>query len=164
MHKLLAAVAGLALLALPIFASAQSTNQPPTKKETAGNPGTSAKTAAASKATKKVANNGSMKGQAKIMKKKRLAMHGHKMRHATAKHGKRFAKSPSRHRHASGFSTAKRMHRPSATSRTANARGQTSIKRRTAYRAEAPAQRNCGEFMYWKDGKCNDARNKKPAK
>jgi hypothetical protein len=164
MHKILAAVASLAFLGFPIFASAQSTNQPSTKKETAGKPDASAKTATASNKTKKAANNGSMKRHAKLMKKKRLAMHGHKMRHATAKHGKRFAKSPSRHRHAANFSTGKRMHRASAKSRAANARGQISIKPRTAYRAEAPTQRNCGEFMYWKDGKCNDARNKKPAK
>jgi hypothetical protein len=160
MHKILAAAVVLGFLGLPIFASAQSTNQPSTKKETAGSPGTSTKKAAESNATRKAANKGSMKRQA--TKKKRLAMHGHKMGYATAK--QRFAKSPSRHRHASGFSTAKKMHRASATARTTNARGQTSIQRKTAYRAGAPTQRNCGEFMYWKDGKCNDARNKKPAK
>ena len=27
-------------------------------------------------------------------------------------------------------------------------------------RQEPNRARNCGEFMYWKDGKCNDARNK----
>jgi hypothetical protein len=37
----------------------------------------------------------------------------------------------------------------------------TAVQRRVGYRAgPAPAHRNCGEFMYWKGGKCNDARNK----
>jgi hypothetical protein len=50
----------------------------------------------------------------------------------------------------------------SAKSRSTNVRGaattgRTSIKRGAAYRA---SQRSCGQFMYWKDGKCNDARNK----
>jgi hypothetical protein len=54
----------------------------------------------------------------------------------------------------------------SAKSRTSNVRSapttrRTSIERRAAYRAEsATTQRSCGEFKYWKDGKCNDARNK----
>ena len=51
----------------------------------------------------------------------------------------------------------------SAKSRPTQARGavknrQTSTQRR-GYRAETAA-RTCGEFMYWKGGKCNDARNK----
>ena len=56
----------------------------------------------------------------------------------------------------------------SAKSRTTNVRGavkdrRPAIQRRTGYRAESvvPSQRTCGQFMYWKDGKCNDARNKK---
>jgi hypothetical protein len=37
----------------------------------------------------------------------------------------------------------------------------TAMQRRAGYRAQAArAPSNCGEFMYWKDGKCNDARNK----
>jgi hypothetical protein len=37
----------------------------------------------------------------------------------------------------------------------------TAVRGRAAYRAQAArAPRNCGEFMYRKDGKCNDARNK----
>jgi len=53
----------------------------------------------------------------------------------------------------------------SAKSRTTNARGaattrRTSIQRGAAYRAAPATQRSCGQFMYWKDGKCNDARNK----
>lgn len=168
MYKILAGAAALSLLALPIIASAQSTNQPSTKKETAASPGT--KKSAAANTTKKAANKGSMKHQAQVTKKKRLTMHGNKMRHATAKHGKRFAKSHSRHRQVYGVSTAKKMHRASAKSRTANVRGavsgrRTSIQRNAAYRAEsAPTQRSCGVFMYRKDGKCNDARNKPPAK
>jgi hypothetical protein len=170
MYKILAGAAALGLLALPILASAQSTNKPTTKNETAANPGTSTKKSAVVNTTKKAANKGSIKRQAHVTKKKRLAMHGHKMRHATAKHGKRFAKSHSRHRHVYGVSAAKRMHRASAKSRTTNARGavsdrRSSIQRSAAYRAEsAPTRRNCGEFMYRKDGKCNDARNKPPAK
>ena len=144
-------------------------------------PGTSTKKAAAAKSTtkktavanttKKAANKGSMKRQAHLTKKKRLAMQGHKMRHATAKRDKRFAKSHGGRRgQVYGISTAKRMHRASAKSRTTNARAaisdrQNSIQRTAAYRAElAPTQRSCGEFMYRKDGKCNDARNKPPAK
>lgn len=35
------------------------------------------------------------------------------------------------------------------------------VQQRAGYRAQADRARgNCGEFMYWKDGKCNDARNK----
>ena len=54
----------------------------------------------------------------------------------------------------------------SAKSQSTNARvvvkdRRTAVQRRVGYRAEAaPMPRNCGEFMYWKDGKCNDARNK----
>ena len=169
MHRFLAAAAVLGLLGLPILASAQSTNQPSTKKETTANPGTSTKKPAEADATKKAANKGSMKRHAQVTKKKRLAMHGHKLRYATAKHGKRFTNSHSRHRHALGSSAAKKMHRVSAKSQTRNARNagsdrRTSIQRRAAYRAAAaPTQRSCGQFMYWKGGKCNDARNK-PAK
>jgi hypothetical protein len=52
-----------------------------------------------------------------------------------------------------------------AKSRTTVARGaatnrRPSIQRGAAYRAPATTQRSCGQFMYWKDGKCNDARNK----
>jgi hypothetical protein len=170
MHKILLSAAVLGLLGLPILASAQSTNQPSTKKETAANPGASTKKAAEANTTKKAANKGSMKRPAQVTKKKRFAKHGNKMRHATGKHGKHVAKSHSRHRQVYGVSTAKRMHRASAKSRTANVRGavsdrRTSIQRNAAYRAEsAPTQRSCGEFMYRKDGKCNDARNKPPAK
>ena len=36
------------------------------------------------------------------------------------------------------------------------------VQRRAGFRAEtAPAQRTCGVFMYFKNGKCNDARDKK---
>ena len=36
------------------------------------------------------------------------------------------------------------------------------IQRRAGCRAEtAPAQRTCGAFTYFKNGKCNDARDKK---
>ena len=170
MYKILAGAAALGLLALPILASAQSTNKPTTKNETAANSGTSAKKSAFANTRKKAANKGSMKRQAHVTKKKRLAMHGHKMRHATAKQGKRLAKSSSRHRHVYGVSAAKRMPQASAKSRPTDFRGaasdgRTSIQRRAAYRAEpAPTQRSCGEFMYRKDGKCNDARNKPPAK
>jgi hypothetical protein len=110
-----------------------------------------------------------MSRQAQVSKKKWLAMHGRKTRYPTAKDGKRFAKSHGRHRHASGFSPAKRMHRASAKSQTTNPRGavanrRTAIQRRAAYRADsAPTQGSCGQFMYRKNGKCNDARNK-PAK
>jgi hypothetical protein len=167
MYKILVGAAALGLLALPILASAQSTNQPTTKNETAATPGTSTKKSAVANTTKKAANKGSTKRQAHFTKQKRLAMHGHKMRHATAKHGQRFAKSPSRHRHVYGFSTAKSKHRAAAKSRTTNAVNdrRTSIQRSAAYRADsAPTQRSCGEFMYRKDGKCNDSRNKPPAK
>jgi hypothetical protein len=170
MHKILLSAAVLGLLGLPILASAQSTNQPSTKKETAANPGASTKKAAEANTARKAANKGSMKRQAQVTKKKRFAKHGNKMRHATTKHGKRFAKSHNRHRQVYGISTATRMHRASAKSRTANVRGavsdrRTAIQRNAAYRAEsAPTQRSCGEFMYKKDGKCNDARNKPPAK
>jgi hypothetical protein len=35
------------------------------------------------------------------------------------------------------------------------------IQRRAGFRAQtAPAQRTCGAFMYFKSGKCNDARDK----
>jgi hypothetical protein len=169
MYKILVGAAALGLLALPILASAQSTNQPTTKKETAATPGTSTKKSTVANTTKMAANKGSTKQQAHFTKQK-AAMHGHKMRHATAKHGKRFAKSPSRHRHVYGFSTAKSKPRASAKSGTTNARvaandRRTSIQRRAAYRADSAAtQRSCGEFMYRKDGKCNDARNKPPAK
>jgi|SRR5262245_6641576 len=170
MYKSLVGAAALGLLALPILASAQSTNQPTTKSETAATPSTSTQKSAVANTTKKAATKGGTKRQAHLTKQKRLAMHGHKMRHATAKHGKRFAKSPSRHRPVYGFSTAKNKHQASAKSRTSNARvavsdRRTSIQRRAAYRADsAPTQRGCGEFMYRKDGKCNDARNKPPAK
>ena len=168
MHKFLATAAVFGLLGLPILASAQSTNQPSTKKESAANPSASTKKAAKAKGTKQAAKKGSMNRQAQVTKKKRLAMHGHKMRHATAKHGKRFAKGHGRHRQA-GSSTATRMHQAAAKSRTTKARRavaepRTSIQRGAAYRAASAAtQRNCGEFMYRKNGKCNDARNK-PAK
>ena len=157
MHRFLAAAAVLGLLGLPMLASAQSTNQPSTKKETSAKPVTSTKKAAEANATRKAANKGSMKRHAKLAKKKR---------YATAKHGKHFTKSHSQHRHAVGSSAAKGMHRASAKSRTPHARSavsdqRTSIQRRAAYRAaSAPTQRSCGQFMYWKDGKCNDARNK----
>ena len=54
----------------------------------------------------------------------------------------------------------------SAKSRTANAavgvKGRAPIQRRAGFRAETgPAQRTCGVFMYFKNGKCNDARDKK---
>ena len=58
----------------------------------------------------------------------------------------------------------------SAKSRTANApvgakghgKGQGKVQRRAGFRAETgPAQRTCGAFMYFKNGKCNDAREKK---
>jgi len=55
---------------------------------------------------------------------------------------------------------------PSAKSQSANApvgvKGKGKVQRRTGFRAEtAPAQRSCGAFMYFKNGKCNDARDKK---
>ena len=170
MYKILVGAAALGLLAVPILASAQSTNQPTTKNETAATPGTSTKKSAVANTAKNAANKGSTKRQAHSAKQKRLAMPGHKMRHATAMHGKRFANSPNRHRHVYGFSTAKNKHRASAKSGTTNARvavngRRTSIQGRAAYRAaSAASQRSCGEFMYRKDGKCNDARNKPPAK
>ena len=163
MHKVLIAATVLGLLGLPILASAQSTNQPSTNKDTAANPGTSTKKAVKANGTKQATKRGSLKRHAQGRKKNRLAMHGHKMRHATARHGKRFAKSHGGHRQ---VSAAKRMHQASAKSPTRHARaavsnGRTSIHRRAAYRASsAPTQRNCGQFMYWKNGKCNDARNK----
>jgi hypothetical protein len=53
----------------------------------------------------------------------------------------------------------------SAKSQTAKApvgaKGRGKVQRRSGFRAEiAPAQRTCGAFMYFKNGKCNDARNK----
>jgi hypothetical protein len=169
MHRILATAGVLGLVALPILASAQSTTQPTTKTETAATAG--AKKSAAANTTKKSANKGSMKRQAHVANKKRHAMHGqHRTRHVTAKHGKRLAKSHGgRHGHVYGISTGKRVHRASAKSRT-HARTairdrQTSVQQSAAYRAEAaPTQRSCGEFMYRKDGKCNDARNKPAAK
>jgi hypothetical protein len=164
MYKILAGAAALGLLALPILASAQSTNSPTTKNETAA--GTPAKKSAVANTTKKATNKGSMKRQAQVTKKRRVAMHGHNISHATAKHGKRIAKSHSRHRHGYGVSTAKRMPQASAkAARGAVSDRPISMQRRAAYRAEsATGQRSCGEFMYRKDGKCNDARNKPPAK
>ena len=163
MHKVLAAAAVLGLLGLPILASAQSPNQPSAKKETAAKPDTPGKKATQTSASKK----GSMNRQTQVTNKRRLATHGHKMRHARGNHGKRFAKVHIRPRHASGFRTVTRLHRAPGKPGTANARavtdGRTTIQRRAAYRAEAPMQRSCGQFMYRKDGKCNDARNK-PAK
>ena len=35
------------------------------------------------------------------------------------------------------------------------------VQRRAGFRAETPAQRTCGVNMYFKNGKCNDARDKK---
>jgi hypothetical protein len=54
----------------------------------------------------------------------------------------------------------------SAKSESANApvraKGRGTVHRRAGYRAAtAPAQRSCGAFMYFKNGKCNDARDKK---
>jgi len=167
MHKVLAAAAVLGLLGLPILASAQSPNQPSAKKETAAKPDTSGKKAAQASASKKAGSKGMNRQQAQVTNKRRLAAHGHKMRHARGNHGKRFAKVHIRPRHASGFRTVTRLHRAPGKPGTANARavtdGRTTIQRRAAYRAEAPMQRSCGQFMYRKDGKCNDARNK-PAK
>jgi len=133
MHKIVAAAAVLGLLGLPILASAQNTNQPSSKKESAANAGNATKKATKANATNKAAKKSSMNRQAQVSKKRRLALHGHKMRHATAKHGKRLAKSHS------------------------------SIQRQAAYRAQSAPTTSCGEFMYRKGGKCNDARNK-PAK
>jgi hypothetical protein len=45
MHKIVAAAAVLGLLGLPILASAQNTNQPSTKKESAANAGIATKKA-----------------------------------------------------------------------------------------------------------------------
>jgi hypothetical protein len=111
MRRILTAAGVLGLLAFPIPASAQSTNQPTTKNETAATTGTSTKKAADANTTKKAANKGSMKRHAQVTKNKRLAMHSHKMRYAKAMHGKRFAKSHSRHRQVYGFSAGKSMHR-----------------------------------------------------
>jgi len=54
----------------------------------------------------------------------------------------------------------------SAKSRSANAavgvkapRG--TVQRRAGFRAETAPARTCGVFMYFKNGKCNDARDKK---
>jgi len=61
----------------------------------------------------------------------------------------------------------------SARSATASAKSQTAdapvrmksrptVRRPAGFRAEtAPRQRTCGAFMYFKNGKCNDARDKK---
>jgi len=50
----------------------------------------------------------------------------------------------------------------SAKSQTANAPARVKGQRRAGYRAEtATAPRSCGVFMYFKKGKCNDARDKK---
>jgi len=168
MHKIVAAAAVLGLLGLPMFASAQNTNQPSTKKESAANAGIATKKATKANATNKAAKKSSMNRQAQVAKKKRLALHGHKMRHATAKHGKRLAKSHSRHRQASVFSATTKMHRASARSGKTNAQGAVagrpnSIQRQAAYQAQSAPTGSCGEFMYRKGGKCNDARNK-PAK
>src|SRR5262245_26002136 len=141
MHKILAAAAVLGLLGLPILASAQSTNQLSTKKETAANPGTSTKTAAKASATTQAAKKGSMKRHAQATKKKRLAMHGHKMRHATGKHGKRVAKAHGRHRQVSAVKGT-----PRASAQSAMTDRRPSIQRRAAYRAaSAPTQHNCGQ-------------------
>ena len=64
---------------------------------------------------------------------------------------------------ASGVASA-RDETASAKSRTTHARSAVKdgrTQRRVGYRAETVApQKSCGEFKYWKDGKCNDARNK----
>jgi hypothetical protein len=55
----------------------------------------------------------------------------------------------------------------SVKSQTSNARvagkdRRTRVQRRAGFRAETPlAQRTCGQYMYFKNGKCNDARDKK---
>ncbi len=111
MHKTLAAAAALGLLALPIQASAQNTNQPAAKSEAAPTQGTATKKAAGANTTKKAdANKGTMKRQAHLSKNKRLAR-GHKLRYAKTVHGKRYVKSHRGQRHAYGFTASKSMHR-----------------------------------------------------
>jgi hypothetical protein len=111
MHKVLSAAAVLGLLALPIPASAQRSDQPTTKNESAASSSTSTNKAADATSRKKAANKGSMKRHAQVTTKKRHATQGHKVRYTKAMHGKRFAKSHSRHRHIYGFSAGKPMHR-----------------------------------------------------
>src|SRR5689334_20544524 len=117
MHKILAAAAGLGLLALPIIASAQTTNQPPAKTEAAPTQGgTTPKTPTATSrkkanATQSSMKHGTLKRQAKSSKNKRLAQHGHKMRYAKTAHGKRYVKSHRGQKNAYGFTAGKNMHR-----------------------------------------------------
>src|SRR5262245_3737510 len=132
MHKILAAAAALGLLALPIGASAQISNEatsPAGRSESATTPGPSTQTApnaqtekktgnkAASKTASKTgakseATTSSAKGkrEARLTTSKRMAKHGHTMRYANARHGKRFATSH-RGRHAFGYNAPRRLHR-----------------------------------------------------
>jgi hypothetical protein len=116
MHKILAAAA-LSLLALPIAASAQTSNQPATKNEAAPTQGTAAKNATdattrkKADATQNTIKKGTPKRQANLSKNRRLAQHGHKMRYAKNAHGKRYVKSHRGQRHAYGFAAGKGMPR-----------------------------------------------------
>jgi hypothetical protein len=40
-------------------------------------------------------------------------------------------------------------------------RAATKVKSTRTYGFTASAGRSCGTYMYWKDGKCNDARDKR---
>jgi cytoskeletal protein RodZ len=111
MHKILAALAALGLLILPIQASAQTSKQPAATNDTAAKPDASAKkapTADTSKASR--ASKTATKREAGTTKNKRIAKQGHKLRYARAGHGKRFVRSH-HGRIAYGYSDAKSMYR-----------------------------------------------------
>ena len=98
MHKILTAVAALALFALPIQATAQTTNQPAATKESTTNTTTSENKAANAKTRKPArASKSAVKPEARTTKNKRVDKHGHKMRYARAGHGKRLARFHRRH-------------------------------------------------------------------
>jgi hypothetical protein len=127
MHKILAAAAALGLLALPIEASAQTTNEPTAKTAPAGQADSAAKAGASAQKARNAKTDGKTEGksdaksaegprvnkakgkrEARLTKTKRMAKHGHKARYAKGQHGKRFVKSH-RGRHAFGYSTPRRL-------------------------------------------------------
>jgi hypothetical protein len=123
MHKILAAAAALGLLALPIEASAQTTNEPTAKTAPAGQTDSAAKADASAQKARNAKTDGKSdaksaegprvnkakgKREARLTKTKHMAKHGHKARYAKGQHGKRFVKSH-RGRHAFGYSTPRRL-------------------------------------------------------
>jgi hypothetical protein len=123
MHKILTAVAALGLFALPIQATAQTTNQPSATKESTANPTTSKNKAATTKTSKPArASKSAVKPEARTTKHMRVAKHGHKMRYARAGHGKRLAKPHRRHA-TYAFNAAKSLPRHRHHHRVAYGRG-----------------------------------------